>query len=454
MRGFVIAVLLMGIWPFESVAEGELEISVFVQDVTPPMGTPLCYSYINAAERVEEPLTARGVVIFGEEKPIVLCVADYVGIANESHDAWREALAKAAGTSPERVAMHVIHNHDSPGADLSAMRLLDDQGLKDVMHLRKVHDEAIINTAATVREAMKARRKLTHVGMGVGFVKKFASNRRIIGENGKLKMGRMSSSRNEAAIAAPEGTIDPEMSLISFWDGDEAVAVLTFYASHPQSFYGKGGLTPDTVGVARNRRTEKTGTLHVHFAGAGGDVAAGKYNDGSPEARAALTDRAEAGMKEAWDSQKKMEVKAGDVGWLIKPVELPWRGLYTEEELTDQLASADATARNRIRAARDLVFYRRWKEGRKIDLNCLRLGEARVLFYPGELFVKYQLAAKQMAPEEFVAVAAYGDGGPGYIGTAIAYEEGGYEVSRVSRTAPSVEKILLGVTGKLLNVED
>ena len=37
---------------------------------------------------------------------------------------------------------------------------------------------------------------------------------------------------------------------------------------------------------------------------------------------------------------------------------------------------------------------------------------------PGELFIEYQLAAQQMAQDGAeVMMAAYGDYGPGYIGT-------------------------------------
>lgn len=432
---------------------GDLSISVFTADVTPPLGAPLCFSYIKPAEKIEEPLTARGIVIFGAGDPIVLCVADYVVIANESHDRWREAAAEAAGTTPERVSIHVIHNHDSPGCDLSAMGELEKRGLKDVMYRRKAHDEAIAGTAAAIRAAVKTKTPVTHAGAGAGIVEKFASNRRIIGPDGKLKIGRMSASRNPDAIAAPEGTIDPEVNLLSFWNGDDPVVALTFYASHPQSYYGRGGVTPDTVGLARNRRTEDTGALHVHFDGAGGNVAAGKYNDGSPETRAALTGRMEAGMTAAWETQKKFPVSAEAVSWLVASAELPWSGRYTEEQLTAELTNPDTDVKTRIRAARDLVYYRRWKEGRRIHINGLRIGEARLLFFPGELFVEYQLAAKAMRPGEFVAVAAYGDGGPGYIGTAIAYEQGGYEVGRVSRTAPGVETILTEITKQLLEVE-
>lgn len=430
----------------------EIQISTFKADVTPPLGSPLCFSYIKPAENVEEPLTARGVVIFGKGDPIVLSVADFVVIANESHDAWRAALAAAAGTTEDRVSMHVIHNHDSPGYDLSAAKELEKHGLKDLMALREAHDQAIATTAKAIREAVKTKTPVTHVGLGTGIVEKFASNRRIIGEDGKLEMARMSASRNVEANAKPEGRIDPELNLVALWNGEKPLLALTFYASHPQSYYGRGGITPDTVGLARNRRSEETGALHIHFDGAGGNVAAGKYNNGSPEARVALTERARAGMKAAWDEQKKAVVSAEGLGWIVAPTSLPWRGSYTEDQLHAELTNPDTTEKNKIRAARDLVFFRRWQTGSKIDINCLRIGDARMLFFPGELFVEYQLAAKAMRPDDFVAVAAYGDGGPGYIGTAIAYEQGGYEVSRVSRTAPTVEEVLTEVTRQLLGV--
>ena len=71
---------------------------------------------------------------------------------------------------------------------------------------------------------------------------------------------------------------------------------------------------------------------------------------------------------------------------------------------------------------------------------------------PGELFVEYQLAAQKMRPNDFIAMAAYGDYGPGYIGTEIAYGQGGYETGRVSRVAPQVEGTLMDAMEQLLEV--
>jgi len=65
------------------------------------------------------------------------------------------------------------------------------------------------------------------------------------------------------------------------------------------------------------------------------------------------------------------------------------------------------------------------------------------------MFVEYQLAAKAERPDLFVTMAAYGDFGPHYIGTAKAYSQGGYEIS-ASDVAPEVESILTGTIEKLL----
>ena len=45
-------------------------------------------------------LRARGIVLLGAGEPIVLCAVDWIGIANEGHDLFREKLAIAAGTTP------------------------------------------------------------------------------------------------------------------------------------------------------------------------------------------------------------------------------------------------------------------------------------------------------------------------------------------------------------------
>jgi len=402
---------------------------------------------------ITTPLSARGVVLLGAGEPIVLCAFDWVGIGNESYDEFRRSLAQAVGTTAERVAVQTLHQHDAPGSDFATERLLAEHGLARHYSNPDFDADAIERVSAAAKQSLATAQTVTHIGLSTGKVEKVASNRRILGPDGRVVLQRQSSSgRNKAAREAPEGTIDPFVRLIAFWNQDKPVAVLTYYATHPQSYYGKGLVNWDFVGIARELREQSLpGLPHIHFDGAGGNVAAGKYNDGSKEKRPLLASRLAAGMKMAWESQEKFLLTADDVSWSVKAVSLPVRDSLIESKILATLTDESENIKSRLRAARDLTFVRRMDAGHRIPLSCLKLGTARVLHMPGELFVEYQLAAQQMQPNAFVAMAAYGDYGPGYIGTKIAYGQGGYETGVVSRVAPEVEGVLMEAMQELLS---
>src|SRR5207248_10347509 len=92
---------------------------------------------------------------------------------------------------------------------------------------------------------------VTQVGVGKAKVEQVASNRRVMGPDGKVKYVRYSSAKDPKVRAEPEGTIDPYVQLLSFWDGDKLLVSITYYATHPQSYYGKGGVSCDFRGLAR-----------------------------------------------------------------------------------------------------------------------------------------------------------------------------------------------------------
>lgn len=429
-----------------------LRIATFEVDATPPIGSPLCFGFVPAAKEIVDPLTARGVVLLGAGRPIVLCVIDWVEIGNASHDAWRQALAEAAGTPVDYVTVHTVHQHDAPGSDFGAEELLKQAGLGGVMENESFNRQVISRAAEALHDSLDHARRINQVGLGSAKVEKVASNRRILGPDGKVKIVRYSSSREAEAIAAPEGTIDPQVRVVSFWDNNTPVAVLSFYATHPQSYYGQGGVSADFVGMARRlfERSLAGSPSCLHFNGAAGNIAAGKYNNGDRSVRPILAERLGHGMQEAWNSMKRYPISVDDVRWSARAVALPLRAGLGESGLAAVLKNSKADKLQRVRAAIDLSYARGIGGGRKINVSMLRIGPARLLYLPGELFIEYQLAAQAMRPKDFVAMAAYGDCGPGYIGTEIAYSQGGYETGPVSRTAPQVEEVLMQAMRDLL----
>lgn len=433
----------------EASSQPGVRVATFDIDATPPVGSHMAYDPVT--NKWDLGLRARGIVLLGAGEPIVLCAVDWIGIANEGHDAFRAALARAAGTSFGRVAVHAIHQHDAPDCDFSAEQLLKDAGMDARQYEGGYQRQIISNLAAAVRGSLGNARRISEFGLGKAVVEKVASNRRIFGPDGKVRAVRYTACADEELRSAPEGTIDPEVSLVSFWAEGKPVAVLSYYATHPQSYYRTGIPNPDFPGVARfERQLAVPGALHVHFNGAGGNIGAGKYNDGAPANRAILANRLAEGMRRAWENTKREPVDPAKLGWQVEAVALPPSRHLSLEALEAAVKARSHTLATRGEASR-LAWLRRCNEGRKIDVSCLKIGPARMLHLPGELFVEYQLAAKARRPDLFVAMAAYGDYAPWYIGTAVSYEEGGYETEpRSSNVAPEAEAVLMNAVSKLL----
>jgi hypothetical protein len=391
-----------------------LEVTTFDIDVTPPVGYKMPYGVV--ANTWDLGLRAKGIVLSGADKPIVFVCLDWLGIGNNCYEEFKRSIARAAGTTPERVAVHVIHQHDAP----NPRDFMNDNFALSVIHRLEM----------AVTSSLENPVPVTHIGFGEAQVFEVASNRRILDADGKVKGMRWTACKDSSLRAEPEGLIDPMLSAVSFWNEDKPVAVLNFYATHPQSYYGTGIPNPDYPGIARfYRQLAMPDVLQVYFTGAGGNIGAGKYNDGSHENRGILAARVADGMKRAWENTERTAVASSDIKWNFEPVALP-------------LDSA--------KAGKNL--WERFKAGKKVDLQCLTIAnKASVLFMPGELLVEYQIAAKKMRPDLFVAMAAYGDLGFGYIPPAAAFPQGGYEAN-VAKVTPEAESVLLEAIAKLLKV--
>jgi len=431
----------------------ELRIATFAVDATPPIGTPLCGASVPPVKGVTDPLSARGIVLLPEgQRPVVLVSVDWVGIGNEGHTAWRVALAEAVDTTIDRVAVQTIHQHDAPLCDFTIEKLLAAQGMSGQMFDPGFARETIARAANAASAALKDAVAVTDIGAGKAKVDQVASNRRVYGPDGKVAHVRWTATKDPKVRAAPEGVIDPWLRAVSFWNGDDPIAILTFYATHPQSFYGTGMVSADFPGMARNRReADLPETRHIHFDGAGGNIGAGKYNDGAPENRPVLAARMYDGMKRAFDDSVRAPVSELGFAWDTADVKLPLRPEIKLDDEKAGFANPQTPSVERHVAASEIAWMERCLAGETIAIGRLRLGALQILFMPGELFVEYQLAAQQMAPDDFVCMAAYGDYGPGYIGTAESYPQGGYETGlHTSRTAPEVEGVLMDAMRKLL----
>jgi hypothetical protein len=429
-------------------AESSLRIATFQCDVTPPIDShPLIW--VLPVKEVEDPLLAKGIVLQDGRDRYVLCAIDWCGLCNSSYDLFRRKIAAGAETKVSHVAVHCVHQHTAPYTDGDAQRLLDEcdnlPKYVDFDFLERVTDQL----RASVAGALERLEPFDQVGIGQAKVERVASSRRIPRGDGKI-IGRMSGTTDPKLQALPEGRIDPMLKTITFARADNPIVRLHYYATHPQSFYGDPRASSDVPGLARKRLEEKEAVFQIYFTGCSGDVAMGKYNNRTREARAELTDRLYAGMEASVAATKLVPVE--HLRWRALPLRLPERTDpgYTVEENRAKMLDSDQRVVSRVRAATRIAFTKRID--RSIDVSLLDIGPARILHLPGECMIEFQLYTQSLRPNDFIAVAAYGDVGPGYICTERSFSEGGYEPS-ASRAGRKSEHVLKDVIRRLLEVE-
>lgn len=401
-------------------------IAPFSADVTVPLGHRSMGILPIKTNTIDDPLEAHGFVLLGPEKPIVLLALDWCEVRNGAYDQWRDALAAAAATNRERVLVCSLHQHDAPVADSGAQALLGEVGLPGELYDPAFHAECIRRVVRALRESLKSPRPVSHVGIGQAKVEKVASSRRVVSPDGRVSWNRYSASGSDPLLSqAPEGEIDPFLKTISFWNADTPLLALHCYATHPMSYYGRGGVSADFVGLARRRRAKDQPIVpQIYVTGCSGDVTAGKYNDGSPPMRDALAGRLYQAIEQAWKTTERFPLENG--AFHRDELDLPFHEgeAFTRPALKETMADERAKTSDRILAAMGLSSLDRIARGQKIDLPCVDLGRAKIVLFPGEAFVGYQLLAQRMAPNAFVLSIGYGECWPGYIPTDAAFRDG------------------------------
>lgn len=419
---------------------GQLSIAPFRFEVSPPTGHGLCGGWIKPVVGVDDALEAIGYVLRGAGRPIVVCAVDWTGLLNSAHVAWRRTLAEAAGTTPDRVAVQCVHQHNAPMACLDTQQIVGQYSELPAVLDVKFFEECLQRARKAVADALSKARAVTHLGTSQAKVVQVASNRRFLGPDGKVQHWRGSATKDPKLQELPEGLIDPWLKTLAFYEGDKPVVACHYYATHPMSYYGDGRVTSEFVGLARKRRqAEQPETTHIYFTGCSGNVAAGKYNDGTPEARRRLTDRIYDGLVAAGREVRREPLT--EVAWHAVDLHLEPNPVFDAAKLEALIADKSQGVVGRNRPAYTLAWIRRCQAKVPIVLSGLSLNQAAAVHLPAESFIEYQLRLQELFPRKFIATAAYGDGGPWYIPTHDAYPQGGYEVSVAFSGPTSDERI-------------
>jgi hypothetical protein len=405
------------------------KIGQFQIDATIPIGHRCMGVLPQKSSSVSDSLELHGFVLLGNELPIIVVAVDWCEVRNVSYDQWRTRLASAAGTVPQRVLVSSLHQHDAPVIDAGAQDLLDQVGLRGELFDRAFHDDVLARAEQALRLAIEEASPVSHVGYAESAVREVASNRRVVDAAGKVSFARGSSSGRDAFFRDTDaGLIDPLMRTISFWDGDRCLLEYHAYATHPMSYYGRGEVSSDFVGLARKRLARIDRSIHpIYASGCSGDVTAGKYNDGTPKAREELTQKIyDAMLANRVGVQKHL---CNEWGFQSVALELEYtRAAALQREAMDrELRDESLPTEKRILAAMGLASWDRAVVRKEpIDMPCINFGIARLVLFPGETFVGYQHLAQEMEGTPVIPVG-YGESWTGYVPTDAAFADGFHE---------------------------
>lgn len=417
-----------------------LQVGLFSVEVSPPLGHACMGGGISPVVSYDDPLEAKGIVFVpGDQPPVVAVSVDWCEIRHDAHDAWRKAIASAVGTTPERVLVSSVHQHDAPVADLRAEAILKKAGAKGSVCFPGFNAETVLRVARSAKDSLKDLKKVDTIAASRAPVQGVSSNRRTVDSMGRVRFDRGSTTRDADLRNGDVGVIDPDVAMISFVSGKKTIAALFCYATHPMSRYGKGAVSADFPGIAR-RMVERThpGLHAIYFSGCSGNVTAGKFNDGSPDRRMILAKSLADGMNLALANAKPI----ARTGFRFEsiPYSLVFRNTPGFETKTLEGKLGAPRPFDQCLAAMGLSAQERL--ARPLDLPVIDFGSAALLLAPGESYVEYQLYAKSLRPEGVVLCAGYGESVTGYVPTEKAWAEKDSNLGDWCWVAPGSEKPL------------
>jgi hypothetical protein len=378
-------------------------------DISPPDGTPAT-GHIRETNGFRDRLHAVVLLLDDGRTRAALVTHDLIDSGPPVVDGFRSAVADATGMPRAHVLVAASHNHSGPKwAD------------HPVWSRRVVKD-----TTAAVAAAMKELRPVS-IGYGEDRID-FNINRR------QLVEGRSVVRLN------PDGPCDHRVKVLRFDDGRslDPVAVLMHAACHPCVFtwgdkwsppYPNGypKMSADFPGVARGFVETVYGsrTRALFLQGCAGDIRPNlpgfPYRCGD-----------EADIRWTGRGLGCAAVRAAD------------RSAVREER-------AKRPTVYPIRVASRVVEVPAGKGGEAVrcELQALKVGPYLFLTLPGEPMAAYGFRIeKAIADRAVPIVVGYANGNIGYICTARAHEEGGYEPNH-SASGPGAEEVLVAESVRL-----
>jgi len=415
-------------------------------EITPPNGLPMGGYFARAepAQGVHDPLFARALVLDDGSLRVAIVAADLPEVSPAFAAAVRERIHRELGIPAAHTLLAVSHTHSGP--------LVMDRRVTapDPLYMETLRDRLVGAVRAATRSLRPAR-------AGAGRAKLYLGvNRRQWGLGAESIEGK-----NPAGYASPYAHV---LSVAE--EGGGPIAILFTYAAHPVVLGPENRqVSGDYAGRAESVVEENFGgkAVALFALGFAGDVnvnyARRDFEEvetfGSALGRAVIEEM--KGIEHA--GGLRLRVASLRVGLPLEPppsVEEAERRLFAERARLSSLLGRgeDKGEVNRRRlmvewAAQLVAIAKRSQAERAVELEVqgIALGSAALIGVSAEPFAQYEKMLLEASPFAHTFPIGCANGDVGYLPTAEAFAQGGYEVETAPclfgtlRLRPEVEEV-------------
>jgi hypothetical protein len=420
-------------------------------DITPPVGVDLCGygARPGPSTGVHDDLVATALYLSDGRCEVLVLACDLVGLHHDNVADLRRGIEARTGISPANVLVACSHTHAGPATPCIRFLGKTEPAYFDWLLKR------LVATAAEARQrAAPARAGWGRADLRVGI------NRRQA-HGGQIVLGV-----NDGGVTAPYVDVLSVDSL----DGAPLVRLFS-HAAHAVALGGDNTLiSADWPGAARRGIEAVTSAGKAMFVqGCCGDINCRQRGWEGVEEQGRLTAEAVGQAASATVLSERVSVAAAVVPLalpLADPPPVP-RAEAALDQARRHLAELPASANRGVRWMAEgtvdwslelLQLAEAGAHARTVpfEVQALRVGSGALVGLPGEVFVEYALKIDRASPFAPTVVAGYTNGDVGYIPTAAAYPEGGYEVADAIRfygttmPLPESEGLILAAAAQAL----
>jgi neutral ceramidase len=335
------------------------------------------------------------------------------------HDSVMQELQKRTGIDPARVWWSVTHTHAAPelGPPDMYKALLGRSDHEWDREYTAFATDVLIEAVRRARDALAPAR--------LAFATTSANaniNRRARDVDGKISLG-----------LNPDGPVDRQVNLIRVQRSDGTpVALVVNYAMHGTVMNGQNlKISGDAPGVVTAYLEEQLGGTVLYVNGAAGNIAPiyTVYPDASSghlsEFRVLLGNKVIAAARSMPPGTDRVTIRhAAQVVETPRRPDLTW---------PDELAVYAAPDRQRIR----------------LPIQFVAINDVAIWSAPVEMFCEIAMNIRDGSPFKHTYYFGYTNGWFGYLPTAKAFEEGGYEPRTSPFTAAAEAEVTTAVSGFL-----